>query len=461
MSELFKPKFDIQSPYVADYFGVWMMHEETFRGIAKQVSGMNILDHIASSDVASMVDENDHRIYSVDESGIASFVVSGPMMKSVPSMAEGTSYLRLRQQVSTARRDPKVRGAILLMDTPGGGARGNEDAASEIAKFAAEKPIYAFVEDMCCSAGVSMASQATKRFANNATAMYGSMGTYIAIEDMSGRAEQLGIKVHVIKAGEYKGTGTPGTEITESQLAEFQRVVNSYNANYIGLIASGLKRPLSEIQALADGRGIFAADAVTAGLIDGIQSIEATLSQLRGIVSRGSFSMTQPRSDNAMADDKKTPATLGELKKTFPNSTADWRETQLESGNDISQAAIDYANFVEAKANADRVDMEARLEEAKNASAKPASPFSGHQPLTGQNAGGHEDIESGDAVSDFHQAVEARLPKGRTASYAERQNAISYVARTRPALHQAFIAAGNPTQRAKRILSEKYESPAS
>lgn len=462
MSEFFSPKFESPTPHASEYFGMWMIHEETFRGLSQHAAGLNLHQHLQSIEVANRIEENDSRLYPVNADGIAVFGMNGPMMKMVPSMADGTSYLRLRQQISSARRDPEVKGALLMIDTPGGTARGNEDAAKEIAKFAAEKPIIAFVEDMCCSAGVSMASQATKRYANNATAMYGAMGTFVAIEDMSGRADQLGIKVHVIRAGEHKGAGTPGTEITKEQIAELQRIVDTLNENYLGLIASGLNRSVDSIRSLADGRVIMASDAVDAKLINGVQTLNQTIDELRGMVSRRStFSTGQPRSEIAMADNTKTPATLGELKKTFPNSTAEWRETQLENGNDISQAAIDYANFVEAKAKIEREEMQARIEEAESKTQKPLSPSLGHMPLTAHNVSGHDEIESGDPVSDFQNAVAARLPRGRSATYGERQNAIAYVARTRPALHQAFIAAGNPSSRAKRILAEKYETPAS
>ena len=93
-----------------------------------------------------------------------------------------------------------------------------------------------------------MASQATKRcFANNATALYGGMGTYGVLVDQSGTAEKLGLKVHVIRAGEYKGMGEPGTVITEEQLREAQRMINAMNESYLGLIA-GRSRPVSAIQ---------------------------------------------------------------------------------------------------------------------------------------------------------------------------------------------------------------------
>lgn len=452
--QVFRPQFSLDSPYVGDYFGIWMVHAELFQSMCNRLNGTNLTVHMQSPEIASRVSERDNGLYPVDRDGIASFQIAGPMMKAVPSMAEGSSYLRLRQQISAARRDPEVRAGLLMMDTPGGTAKGNEDLVKEVAKFAAEKPIYSFTEDMTASAGVSIASQATKRYANIGTAMYGAMGTYSVIQDVSGRADQLGIKVHVVGAGEFKGAGTPGTEITEAQLAEIQRVVNALNENYLALIASGLNRSVDSIRGLADGRVIMASDAVDAGLINGVQSLEETIQELRESVSRAPTTSPANRSNPNMAD--KVPATLQELKSTFPNSTADWRESQMEAGNDIAQASVAYATFVEERAKAERVDLEQKLEEAQKQNAQPSQSI-GHEPLTAASPVQGGGLDSGDPIQDFNEAVCSRLPKHRRASFAERQQAIAAVARSRPELHQAYILANNNGSKQQRLIKEKYE----
>ena len=455
MSAFFKPKFSLNSPYLDHYFGLWMIHEESFQGMVNQVQGMNLTMHLQSPDVKQFIEETDHALYEVDSAGIATFHCNGPMMKAVPSMASGSSYVRLRQQINAARRDPEVLGGLLMIDTPGGTSRGNEDLANDVRAFAKAKPIIAFTEDMTCSAGVSVASQCTKRFANNATAMYGAMGTFVVLQDTSGIAEKLGVKIHVIKAGDSKGDGVPGTEVTTEQIAEWQRIVNQLNDNYLGLIASGLGRTVDQIRPFADGRVIFASDAVAAGLIDGVQTIDQTIDQLRGMLPRNkSASFPSSRTGANMAAET-SPASLQELKQTFPNSTADWRESQLEAGNDMTAASVAYAKHVEAAATAEREEHAKALAKAKETAPAATSP--GHQPLTENNVSGASMIDSGDPVQDFEAAVQERLPKGRSPTWQERQSAIRSVATNKPQLHQAYVAAGNTSKKAQRLLQEKYE----
>lgn len=442
---------------MSDYFGMWSIHDQTFESLVSRINGTNLHVHLQSAEVKSSVASRDRREYEVDRDGIAYFEVSGPMMKSVPSMADGTSYVRLRQQINAARRDPEVLGGLVVADTPGGTVRGNEDLVQDLAKFADAKPITWFTEDMTCSAGVSLASQCTKRYANNATAYYGSMGTYAVIQDLSGMAEKLGVKVHVIKAGDFKGTGTPGTEVTEEQLSDLQRIVSTLNENYLGLIASGLGRPVDSIRGLADGRVILASDAVSAGLIDGIASLDEAKQELVGMVSASvNVSMSNTRSQEPM---DKTPATLKELKQTFPGSTAEWRESQLEAGNDLRQAAIDYAQYVEQQAAAERDELQKKLDEAEQkakanqTASQPQSSGLGHAPLSVDSL---QDAvaETGDVVSDFDSHVRDYMIRNR----CSRLEAIKAVKRRNPEMAKQFLLATNTSMYGQRTLKERFDA---
>ncbi len=463
------PKFQFASPYLADYFGIWCVHEPLFRAVAERCNGTDLIAHVKSAEVKQAVDSRDSRIFQLTNDGIAVIQVRGAMMKSVPSMADGTSTVRIRQQIRAARRDSDVRGAMLVMDTPGGTVKGNADLVGDVADFAAAKPIFAFVEDMCASAGVSVASQATKRYANTDKAVYGSMGTYGVIVDYSGEAEKLGVKVHVIKAGDFKGMGEPGSVITEEQLAEMQRVINGMNESYLAMIAQGLGKSIDSIRALADGRILFAGDAAAAGLINGVQSYEQTYAELVQLCQSKSPVVSHKQRSQNMADP--VPATLAELKQKFPKSTADWREKQLEAGATLVDAAVNYAAFADEQRDNDRKAHEKQLADAKakadqdleaaRAESKRNGGSLGHKPIekNGSGAGVAEETESGNAIDDFNAAV-AKIA-GPNASLERRHSAIRQVANSKPDLYQAYLLATNGGRKQRRLIAEKLEAFAS
>ncbi|MHB8862043.1 MAG: S49 family peptidase [Pirellulaceae bacterium] len=137
-----------------------------------------------------------------------------------------------------------------------------------------------FLDDLTASAAYWVASQATKVYANNKTALIGSIGTFAVLIDQSKRAEQLGVKVHVIKAGDFKGTGTPGTAITDKQLAHMQHIVDAANAEFLRGVATGRKMGSLAISAVADGRVHVAAEAKRLGLIDDVKPFDDVVRDL-------------------------------------------------------------------------------------------------------------------------------------------------------------------------------------
>jgi signal peptide peptidase SppA len=450
-----QPRFSLDAPLMADYFGLWCVEEQAFRSLVDRFNGINLHAHFASALPAEAARRQKQVDLNVTPDGIALLQVQGPMMKSVSSLGEGASTVQLRQQLRAARKAPEVIGGMLVMDTPGGTAKGNRDLADEVARFAQAKPIYSFTEDQTTSAGVSVASQATKRFANNDAALYGAMGTYSVLMDQSGMAEKLGVKVHVIKAGQYKGMGEPGTPVTEEQLAEAQRIVNALNDSYLETIARGLGKPVEMIRSIADGRVIMARDAVGMGLIDGVQSFDETYAQLvqyaQLVAGKGT---TAPQKRGSTME--KQSATLAELKAAFPNSTAEWRESQLEAGADLQMAAIAYAQHVEAKlVQQDETHAKALAQ----ATAKNNISL-GHTPLVERNLSdeGHEFFESGDPVEDFNAAVTALA--GRSPTLQRRQSAVRAVAQKNPELYQAYLLATNPGRLQARLITEKLEAAA-
>ena len=131
------------------------------------------------------------------------------------------------------------------------------DAVEALVKV---KPVVAIVENLCASAAFLAICKATKIVASRGS-LIGGIGTYCVVEDASGMADAMGIKVHVVKAGEFKGMGTPGTAFTESQQRELQRVVNSLNDQFLAAVATGRKLTSDRLKIVSDGRVWIAADA--------------------------------------------------------------------------------------------------------------------------------------------------------------------------------------------------------
>lgn len=216
----------------------------------------------------------------------------------------GASTSDLRDAVLQATEDGQVDSILIRVDSPGGSVAGTGDLADAVRAAAAVKPVHAFIEDLGASAAYWVASQATRVLANP-TAMVGSIGTYAVIYDFSKAADEMGIGVHVVRAGEFKGAGVPGTKISKEQLAEFQREINDLNEHFVAGVARGRDLPMERARKLANGAVHIGAKAIDLGLIDDVATWNAAITQLRHAVPRGggARSTVTPRKDR-----KETPS---------------------------------------------------------------------------------------------------------------------------------------------------------
>lgn len=204
--------------------------------------------------------------------GVATIELAGVIVKAWrPWFADWglASSGRTRQAFAAATEDPGVKGIVLQIDSPGGLAYGTGDLADAIYSARAVKPVIARIEDLGASAAYWAASQADLVMINP-TATVGSIGTYLAVHDYSKMYDEAGVKVHVVRAGEKKGAGVPGTPITDEQLAEWQRNVDAINDHFIRGVARGRGKSVEQIREVADGGVHIGQAAIAAGLADQI-----------------------------------------------------------------------------------------------------------------------------------------------------------------------------------------------
>lgn len=116
-------------------------------------------------------------------------------------------------------------------------------------------------------------------FANNDTALVGGIGTATVLHDESVSSERQGVRVIVAATGILKGTGVPGTAVTDEQVAYIRGLIETTGAEFEKLVLRG--RHLTQLsREVRDGGMLSAPKAMGAKLIDGIQSFDETFAGL-------------------------------------------------------------------------------------------------------------------------------------------------------------------------------------
>jgi len=438
-------------PHVEQYFGVWAMHEDIFRGMVERTNQMDLRLHVSNqAGGGEMNQASASREYQVTTGGVAVIHATGTLMKYTSSISANTSTIALRRQIRSAARDEEVQAILLRIDSPGGTVSGTYDLVDDVRDAGAKKPVYAYIEDLGASAAYAVASAASKVFANS-SALVGSIGTFSVLQDLTGSAAQLGIKVHVIRAGKFKGAGVPGTEITVEHLAEAQRLVDGMNEFFLQTIEAGRKLPRQRVEAVADGRVWIAQEAKTLGLIDGVQGIDATLNELTTSKRRSTKTMSselQTKTSDPtplVAELVPQSATVGDIRRVCQGATSDFILSQLERKATVEQA-------MQAWISEQQKAIVVAQEEAKQAQAAVKKP--GVEPLVGKGKAAAFTVESsydGDPRADFDAKVRDRMKTGQY-----RMAAIQAVARQHPDLHEAFLLATNPGHKVQVLIRDRF-----
>ena len=212
----------------------------------------------------------------------------------------GASSVLIRRAVEQAAADPDVKTIVLFIDSPGGSVDGLAETADAIWMARDSKPIIAQVSGIAASAAYLLASQAHKIFSGRMD-MVGSIGTVAILYDFSKLFEQEGIEVVPITTGAFKAAGAMGTEITEEQRADFQRIVDQYFADFKAMVMRGRRMSEKRVGEVADGRMFLADEAKPLGLIDGIADADTTLRKLAATEKRAGR-VRQVKADLALAE---------------------------------------------------------------------------------------------------------------------------------------------------------------
>jgi signal peptide peptidase SppA len=208
---------------------------------------------------------------AVDADGIATVPVRGTIQTGLPSIASAFGFVdtaKIRRDMETALADSNVRAILLDFDSPGGFVSGTPELGAFIAEAAKRKPVYSFTSGMCCSAAYWLAAPSRAIFATT-SAEVGSIGVYVAHEDMSALAAAMGIVVKVFRSGKFKGAGVPGTSLSEEQSASIQQRISSLAAVFKGFV---LEHRPGIAEAAMEGQTFMGYEAGRESLTDALVS---------------------------------------------------------------------------------------------------------------------------------------------------------------------------------------------
>jgi len=306
--------------------------------------------------------------------GVAVVDIAGVFMPSAEHPDDIDTGL-LGELFGRLAADESVSAVVYNIDSPGGAAAGMSELIEASTKLAAAKPVFAFTNSCMCSAAYWLAATASSGIYAGVDADVGSIGTRIFTFDMSKAFAEAGIEAVAIDTGEFKSMGAFGTELTAQHREYLQQRVDKVQESFSATVQSGRKLTNAQLKAVSDGKVFRVDEAVSLGLIDGV-SKKAEVLKAAGLAAALTTNPGTIRS-KTMSQTTEMPnaTTLSELKKVMPESTAEFREAQLEAGATLAEA-LSAHNRVLKEENTKLVterEEAARLREDEDAKEKARS----------------------------------------------------------------------------------------
>ena len=215
--------------------------------------------------------------------GVAVIPVYGTITQRASMFSEfsgGTSCEAIGKAFDSALADDSVSSIVFDIDSPGGTVTGVPELGAKILSARGQKPTIAVANGMAGSAAYWIASAAEK-IVCLPSASVGSIGVYTSHQDVSEALDKEGVKITFVSAGKYKVEGNPYQPLSEEAEANLQHEVSTYYDMFTQAVADGRGVPLDKVLSdFGQGRMLMAKDALAAGMVDQIATLEEVLAGL-------------------------------------------------------------------------------------------------------------------------------------------------------------------------------------
>lgn len=225
---------------------------------------------------------NEQKAYALqDNTGVAVLEVSGvisPKANMFTRISGGTAASILQAQAQSMAADPKVKCALLNFDSPGGNVLGIPAAAEAIRALADCKPTVAVCTGTMASAAYWLAGAANAVYISGGTDFVGSIGV-VATHAYDPRSAD--VQKTEITAGRYKRMASESGPLTPEGQAYLQAQVDHLYGVFVDAVAANRGATVEDVLSnMADGRIFIGTQAIDAGLVDGVATVDQLVEQL-------------------------------------------------------------------------------------------------------------------------------------------------------------------------------------
>ena len=189
--------------------------------------------------------------------------------------------------------DEDIKAILIRIDSPGGSVAASHELLEAIQ--AISKPVAISMGDMAASGGYYVACAGPKIFATPGT-LTGSIGVISQVVELKDVIEFLKVKVHTMKTGALKDSGSPYRAFGDEDRTYFEMLGMDIFEQFVDLVSEARQLSREKVLEIADGRVVTGKQAHALGLIDELGGMHAALKYLSQEANiDGAYNLVYPK----------------------------------------------------------------------------------------------------------------------------------------------------------------------
>jgi protease IV len=212
--------------------------------------------------------------------------------------------------------DSSIKAIIIHVNSPGGGVAASEEIYREVKRLRKEKnkKVVVSIETVGASGAYYVSSAADKIFADQGS-IVGSIGVIAQWVNYGDLLKWAKLKDVVIKTGEFKDTGNPARDLTPSEQAYMQSLIDNMFGQFIQAVSEGRGLKYEDVKSFANGKVWTGEQAMSMKLVDSVGDFEAAVADTaKSVGIHGEPTLVRPERDRKTLMD----LLLGDVSQYIP-----------------------------------------------------------------------------------------------------------------------------------------------